>query len=116
MTRGNDHAIQSINQTLSSPPEFHRLPQETTMDPRHLMASAGLALSLTRLVLAAAQAQGAAALTGQVTAAEEGPMEGVLVSARKDGGNITVTVVSDQKGAYSFPAGRLDPGHYTIAI
>ena len=42
-------------------------------------------------------------------------MEGVLVSARKDGSNITVTVVSDQ-GAYAFPAGRLDPGHYTIAI
>jgi streptogramin lyase len=67
-------------------------------------------------MLAGAQAQGASALTGQVTSAEEGPMEGVLVSAKKDGGNITVTVVSDQKGEYGFPADRLDPGHYAIAI
>jgi streptogramin lyase len=71
---------------------------------------------MTGLVLAGAQAQGASALTGLVTSAEEGPMEGVLVSAKKDGGTITVTVVSDQKGDYSFPTDRLDPGHYTIAI
>jgi virginiamycin B lyase len=81
-----------------------------------LMTTAGLACSLTGLVLAGAQAQGAAALTGLVTSAEEGPMEGVLVSAKKDGSSITVTVVTDQKGEYSFPAGRLDPGHYAIAI
>ena len=36
-------------------------------------------------------------------------MEGVLVRAKKDGSNITVTVVSDQKGEYSFPGGRLGP-------
>jgi virginiamycin B lyase len=86
------------------------------MHAKKLITTAGLACSLTGLALAGAQAQGAAALTGQVTSAEEGQMEGVLVSAKKDGSNITVTVVSDQKGAYAFPAGRLDPGHYTIAI
>ena len=52
----------------------------------------------------------AAALTGQVTSAEEGPMEGVLVSARKAGSNITVTVVSNQEGRYAFPPTRLGPG------
>src|ERR1700731_2371674 len=86
------------------------------MQVKMLMTTAGLACTLTGLALAGAQAQGTAALTGQVTSAEEGPMEGVLVSAKKDGGTITVTVVSDQKGEFSFPAGRLDPGHYTIAI
>ncbi|HWF93455.1 MAG TPA: carboxypeptidase regulatory-like domain-containing protein [Xanthobacteraceae bacterium] len=86
------------------------------MHVKKLVTAAGLACSLSGLILAGAQAQGAAALTGQVTSAEEGPMEGVLVSAKKDGGTITVTVVSDQKGNYSFPADRLDPGHYTIAI
>src|SRR5260370_14335061 len=62
-----------------------------------------------------ALAQAAAALTGQVTSAEEGPMEGALVSAKKDGSTITTTVVTDAKGEYRFPADRLDAGHYAIA-
>jgi streptogramin lyase len=62
-----------------------------------------------------ALAQAATALTGQVTSAEEGPMEGVLVSAKKDGSTMTITVVTDAKGEYSFPADRLDAGHYAIA-
>ena len=43
-------------------------------------------------------------------------MEGVLVSAKKEGSTITTTVVSDQQGAYSFPSARLEPGKYTISI
>ena len=35
-----------------------------------------------------------------------------LVSAKKAGSTITVTVVSDAKGAYAFPADRLAPGSY----
>jgi virginiamycin B lyase len=61
------------------------------------------------------QAQ-SAALAGQVSSASEPTMEGVLVSARKDGSTVTVTVVSDDKGHYAFPADRLEPGHYSIAI
>ena len=55
-------------------------------------------------------------LSGLVRSAEEGPMEGVLVSAHRDGSTITVTVVSGHDGRYAFPAGRLEPGHYTLAI
>src|SRR5579871_5321776 len=73
-----------------------------------LLASAGLTTG--------ALADSTAALTGQVTSAEEGAMEGVLVSAKKDGSNITVTVVTDEKGEYSFPADRLSAGHYAITI
>src|SRR5215475_1500800 len=65
---------------------------------------------------AGALAQSAAALTGQVTSAEEGPMEGVLVSAKKQSSTIAVTVVTDAKGQYSFPADRLDPGRHAIAV
>ena len=61
-------------------------------------------------------AQGAAAISGAVSSAEDGAMEGVLVSAKKDGSNKTVTVVTDEKGHYSFPAARLEPGHYKITI
>src|SRR6516162_11393263 len=60
----------------------------------------------------AAQAQ---ALTGQVSSVKEGAMEGVVVSAKKVGGTITVSVVSDEKGRYNFPAERLEPGHYTLS-
>jgi streptogramin lyase len=43
-------------------------------------------------------------------------MEGVLVSAKKEGSTISRTVVSDQQGRYHFPAGRLEPGHYILKI
>src|ERR1700720_1090599 len=81
-----------------------------------LLASTSLVSALAWLTLAPAQAQTAAALSGQVSSAEEGAMEGVLVSAKKEGSTITTTVVSNDKGAYTFPAERLTPGHYTITI
>src|SRR5947208_10701757 len=49
-------------------------------------------------------------LTGQVTSPEEGPMEGVLVSAKRSASTITITVVSDREGRYRFPESRLSPG------
>jgi virginiamycin B lyase len=66
------------------------------------------------LAINAAVAQNAIALTGQVTSAEEGAMEGVLVNAKK--GTITITVVSDAQGRYSFPASKLSPGQYALSI
>ena len=65
-------------------------------------------------LLDTATAQNAIALTGQVTSAEEGAMEGVLVNAKK--GTITISVVSDAQGRYSFPSSKLAPGQYTLSI
>jgi virginiamycin B lyase len=62
------------------------------------------------------RAEGAAALTGVVTSSEEGPMEGVLVTAKKAGSIVATTVVTGKDGHYSFPASRLEPGDYTIKI
>jgi streptogramin lyase len=56
------------------------------------------------------------ALTGTVSSDREGPMEGVLVSARRQGSTITVTVVSDAKGEFAFPSSRLEPGQYALSI
>src|SRR4051794_17108135 len=64
---------------------------------------------------APAQAQ-SAALNGQVSSADETKMEGVLVSAKKAGSAVTVTVVSNEQGRYSFPADRLEPGSYALSI
>ena len=70
-----------------------------------------------RLALSpAGQAQSSAALGGRVTSAEEGPMEGVLVSAKRAASTITVTVVSDAQGRYHFPTARLQPGTYALRI
>jgi virginiamycin B lyase len=56
------------------------------------------------------------ALTGQVTSDAEGAMEGVVVSAKKAGSTVTVSVVSDAQGRYSFPANRLSAGKYSLKI
>jgi len=56
----------------------------------------------------------AAALTGQISSSDEGPMEGVLVTAKKAGSVINLTVVSDEKGRFSFPRTKLEPGAYTL--
>jgi streptogramin lyase len=64
----------------------------------------------------AAQNQSPAALTGQVTSEAEGAMEGVVVSAKKAGSTVTVSVISDAQGRYRFPANRLGAGKYTIKI
>jgi streptogramin lyase len=43
-------------------------------------------------------------------------MEGVIVSAKRAGATITVSVVSDAQGQYDFPATKLEPGQYTLSI
>ena len=74
------------------------------------------AAMLTSFGYARAQDHGSASLTGIVSSDAEGPMEGVLVSAKGLGSTITVTVISDSQWHYSFPAGRLEPGKYRLAI
>ena len=80
------------------------------------VAAAVLAVLLIQTISATdARAQAAAALAGQVTSAEEGPMEGVVVSAKKQGSTITVSVITDEQGRYSFPPNRLEPGEYALS-
>jgi virginiamycin B lyase len=82
-----------------------------------LVAAAGVTAFLWRGGLPA-QAQSSGGLTGAlrgtVSSAEEGAMEGVVVSAKKDGATITVSVITDAQGHFSFPSARLEPGHYTL--
>jgi len=71
-----------------------------------------LAISAAVLVFA----QSGPALTGIVLSQAEGPMEGVVVSAKRAGSTMTLSVMSDAQGRYAFPANRLEPGSYTIRI
>src|SRR5882724_8526705 len=91
-------------------------PREGTMRMINVLMSAGLALVLWQAGFLPAAAQALAALSGQVTSAEEGAMEGVLVSAKKAGSTMTVTVISDAQGNFMFPAGKLEPGQYSLRI
>ncbi|MGH9348370.1 MAG: carboxypeptidase-like regulatory domain-containing protein, partial [Vicinamibacterales bacterium] len=72
-------------------------------------------LGVMRLQGGRAESAVPVALAGQVTA-DEGPLEGVLVRARRTGSTITITVVTDREGRYSFPSNRLAPGRYAIAV
>src|SRR5579872_709973 len=65
---------------------------------------------------APAQKQEPPALIGHVRSDAEGPMEGVLVRAKGQGKTISVTVVTDHAGRYSFPASRLAAGKFDIDI
>jgi virginiamycin B lyase len=84
--------------------------------PVMLLAFAAGLMALVWSAGMPALAQAPAALSGDVSSAREGLMEGVVVSAKKDGSTITVSVVSDNKGHFSFPASRLEPGHYALGI
>src|SRR3954465_6962421 len=97
----------------ASRPARRPFPTEVAMSKARLFAS--IAVVLLPLFCAPAHAQ-APALAGTVTSAEEGAMEGVLVSAKKAGATITVTVVSDARGRYAFPAKKLSPGKYALKV
>ena len=55
-------------------------------------------------------------LSGRVTSAQEGAMQGVLVSAKQTGSSVTISVASDAQGRYRFPASRLQAGTYSLGI
>src|SRR5438874_5520769 len=63
-----------------------------------------------------AQASPRVALSGRVSSAQDGPLEGVLVGVKKAGSTITITVVTDEQGWYRFPPSRLEPGSYALRI
>jgi len=86
------------------------------MISRKLLTSVSFAGLLVGLTTISVNAQAAAAFSGKVSSAEEGLMEGVLVSAKKAGSTVTTTVVSNANGEFSFPAERMEPGQYNIAI
>ena len=83
------------------------------------MAALAAVLFQAGLSTASANDQTPAALSGQVTSDADGPkqpMEGVVVTAHKDGSIVAVSVTTDATGRYAFPENRLEPGHYTLAI
>jgi streptogramin lyase len=75
-----------------------------------------LALPLVTGDPATAQTQRPASLTGTVSSIEEGKMEGVVVSAKRPGSTMMVSVSTNAQGEYRFPQDRLEPGTYDITM
>ena len=73
-------------------------------------------LSVTAPLAAQSNAQQAIALAGKVSSETEPAMEGVLVRAKGAGISVSITVVTNRSGEYSFPASRLTPRKYNLDI
>src|ERR1700681_2387036 len=94
---------------------------------KNVLRSAGLAALIPVLLVtlcawsapragAKEAAHPSVALAGTVSSEAEGLMEGVVVKAKRAGGTITLSVVSDDHGHYVFPADRLKPGEYSLTV
>jgi hypothetical protein len=70
------------------------------------------AVWLTALFSTTSRAAGETVLTGRITAASGGPMEGIIISARRFGRTFTTSVYTDAAGEYYFP--HMEEGKYTI--
>ena len=96
-------------------PDYPFQGEEMPMETKRVLLIAGGGLAAIFFQTASArlhaQAQSPSALSGQVTSTEEGPMEGVVVSAKKDGSTINISVITNNGGRFAFPASRLEPGH-----
>ena len=80
-----------------------------------ILISAALAIALAGAGILPASAQTSAALTGQVTSAEEGAMEGVLVSAKKAGSTSRSPSSATRRAATAFPPPSSSPGNIHCA-
>src|ERR687887_2683105 len=81
-----------------------------------LSFAAGAAAILFAPTAQTVWAQGQPALTGTVSSEAEGNMEGVVVTAKRPGSIVQVSVTTDAQGRYTFPENRLEPGEYIISI
>ena len=80
-----------------------------------ILLLAAVVLALTGVSVAARQARESPSrsnLTGIARTIDGRPLDGVVVSARIAGRNITSSVVTDEHGEYVFP--RLDAGRYDV--
>src|SRR5215475_13026737 len=64
------------------------------------------------------RAQAGVALTGLVISEEEERMEGVVVTAHREGSpiSISISVVTDATGRFNFPESKLPDGDYLLKI
>ncbi len=74
------------------------------------------ALGLLTLIAGAALADSPPTLVGEVRGTGSGPMEGVIVIARREGSPVATAVSTDDQGHFAFPGDRLRSGRYRLSI
>src|SRR5215472_11474454 len=79
------------------------------------LTTTGAALLALAFASPAAENLSTPALAGKVSSQVEGPMEGVIIGAKRVGSTISTWVVTNAQGQYTFPRERLQPGTYVIS-
>jgi streptogramin lyase len=79
-----------------------------------LVVTATLGIPVTGVRLGADNT--AAAISGTVRSKVEGPMEGVVVIAQREGSSVLTAVTTNERGEYMFPRTHLRPGTYSLTI
>src|SRR5215510_13982657 len=80
---------------------------ETTMTMRSMLLATAAVMATTSFASAADQQ-----LSGSITGATGQKLDGVVVSAKKEGSTITTSVYTDAQGDYYFPA--MPEGKYNV--
>ena len=80
-----------------------------------LVITAAVAVSVMHAGFGVSQVS-AQVLAGRVASAEDGNMEGVVVTAKKTGSTIAISVVTDAQGNFRFPTAKIEPGQYSLRI
>ena len=80
-----------------------------------LLTTASIITAAFLFMSSAQESRAQSAFSGKI-ASPDGALEGMLVTAKKNGSTISVTVASDAQGNFSFPAGRLEPGAHRLSI
>lgn len=81
------------------------------------MQSMAFRFFIAALVMLAGPAYaGPSALYGTVRSLKDGPMEGVVVIAQRQGSAVLTAVSSDAAGRFAFPRDHLRPGDYTLTV
>jgi streptogramin lyase len=75
-----------------------------------------LVMNFTGLASAQARPHAAAAIVGTIRSMRDGPMEGVVVIAQRQGTGVQTAVTTDSSGQFKFPRDHVKPGSYIVAI
>jgi hypothetical protein len=79
------------------------------MQPRNFLLALAAGVMTVGLAPAPVQVQTPMALTGQVSSAADGPMEGVVVSAKREGSTATISPKSAFRLVHGWPSSDRNP-------
>jgi virginiamycin B lyase len=116
MRRLSTESVKRPSESRFTAPKANFIREISMRSKLMLSFAASAAVMLFYPTMQTVWAQGQAALNGTVSSEAEGNMEGVVVTAKRPGSIVEVSVTTDAEGRYVFPENRLDPGEYALSI